>query len=210
MKKIISVLGALTVASSPTIVLRNITPHKTQNLNNIVQKTNQLKNNINSITIHRCSRLNFWFSVYLTNSGYNGFSGFLDQISFKLSDDNYHAWPIFLFQYLDDDDFNHPMPGLNDHLKHGFFHYALPFADRLETHMGGFGNMWEDDSRTTFNMSSSWGTWGTFGQTVDNQWNADRAASKPLVGIQFNFAFDWYGANGYETDTPSFNITMAS
>ncbi len=207
MKKIITILGALTVASSPSIALKNIIPHKTQNLNNILpSKSNWEDNNI-SVGID--NRSEFKFSVHLTNGAYNGFSGFLDQISFSLSEYNYHAWPIYLFQWLDDDDFDNIFPGLNDHTKHGFFHYPVVFSNRLEEHMGHFGSFFDDKSDTAFHMSTSWGQWGTFGQTVDNKWNADRAASKPLIGINFNFEFT-YKYDYYTTEAPSFQILMAS
>ncbi len=208
MKKMITVLGALTVASAPTILLANIVSHKTQNLVNVIKKSNWENNNI-SVSID--NKAVFKFSVYLTNGDYNGFSGFLDQISFSLSEYNYHAWPIYLFQWLDDNDFQQgPMPDLYNHEKQGFFHYPLVFSNRLETYMGHFGSLWDDKSATAFNMASSWGTWGTFGQTVDNQWNADRAASKPLIGINFNFEFIYdEPIDQYGTYPPSFQIFMS-
>ncbi len=210
MKKIITILGALTVASTPTIFLKNINLHKTQNLGNVIKKTSNGINNAISAADH--SRYWFKFTVTLSSSDYNGFSGFLDQILFKLSDYNYHAWPLYLFQWLDDDDFHSgPMPSLNNHTKLGFFHDPLPFSQRLETNMYHFGDFWDDKSDTAFKMSTCWGQWGTFGQTVDNQWNADRTAEKPLLGITFNFNFGYLGrTSGYQTGTPSFHIIMAS
>ncbi len=209
MKKIITILGALAVASSPTIVLRNTVPHKTQNLQNVLKKASNWENNTISVSSEHWNV--FEFSVHLTNGAFNGFSGFLDQISFSLSEYNYHAWPIYLFQWLDDNDFNSPMPDLGHHTKQGFFHDPMPWANRLETYMGNFGKPLESRSDTAFDMSSSWGTWGSFGQTVDNQWNQDRAASKPLIGINFKFGFDYSSQDeNYTTETPSFQILMSS
>ncbi len=211
MKKMITVLGALAVAPSPTIVLKNIAPHQTQNLENVVAKISNPENN--DITDILDTSYYFEFTVYLTSSDYNGFSGFLDQIVFKLSDYNYHAWPLYFFQWLDDNDFNTSsyLPNLNYHTQHGFFHNPIVWANRFENHMGHFGSWTDDKSDTAYNMSTCWGQWGTFGQNVDNQWNQDRAASKPLIGIKFNFGFRYSQHEFYySTETPSFNIIMAS
>ncbi len=210
MKKIITILGALTVASTPTIVLKNIAPHQTQNLLKAVTKKSNWE--YNNISVSQATDYYFKFTAYLTNGSYNGFSGFLDQICFNLSDYNYHAWPLYFFQWLDDDDFHSgPMPGLNHHTMHGFWNRPLPYDQRLETYMGHFGSYTDDKSDTAYNMSTCWGQWGTFGQNVDNQWKADCAAKKPLVGVRFNFGFR-YSQNQfyYWTETPSFNIIMAS
>ncbi len=206
MKKIITIFGALAVASSPTIALRSIAPHKTQKLHYITKKTNDIVNN--DISVLTAVRTEFKFTVTLSSSDYNGFSGFLDQISFKLSDYNYHAWPLYLFQWLDDDDYHSgPMPALNSHTKHGFFHDPVIWPQRLETCMSDYGFHYDDKSDTAFDMSTCWGQWGTFGQTVDNAWNAGRAASKPYVGIIFNFDFlyskNW---NLYSTVAPTYYI----
>ncbi len=204
MKKIINIFAALTVMNAYH-VLKNIASDKTQNL--VINKTSN--GGPNGMWFTKDTSDQFWFSVYLTNSDYNGFSGFLDQISFSLSDDNYHAWPLYFFQWLDDDDFHSgPMPALNSHTKHGFFHWPLPFTERFETNMGHFGSWTDDKSDTAYHMSINYGLWGTFGQNVDNQWNADRAASKALIGVQFDFAFDYYGTT-YETDPPDFDIIIA-
>ncbi len=209
MKKIITILGALTVASTPTITFKNIAFHKTQNLDNVIKTASN--GDYNFINVLVDTRYEFKFYAHLTNSDYNGFSGFLDQISFSLSDYDYHAWPLYLFQWLDDDDFHSgPMPGLNSHTKHGFWHRPLIYAQRLETVMGHFGSLWDDKSDTAFSMSSSYGLWGTFGQTVDNQWNADRAASKPLTGIELHFEFIYdEPVSKYGTYPPSFQILMS-
>ncbi len=205
MKKIITVLGALTVASAPTILLTNIVPHKTQNLGNVIKKSNWENNNI-SVSID--NKAVFKFSVYLTNSDFNGFSGFLDQISFSLSDYDYHAWPLYLFQWLDDDDFHSgPMPALNSHTKHGSFNDPITWSNRFEEHMGHFGSLWDDKSDTAYHMSINYGLWGSFGQTVDNQWNADRASSKPPTGINLHFDFIYdEPIDQYGTYPPSFQI----
>ncbi len=210
MKKIITVFGALTVASTPTIALQRITMHKTQNLQNVITKISNSENN--NITVINDSDYFFNFNVYLTSSDYNGFSGFLDQIVFKLSDYNYHAWPIYLFQWLDDDDFHSgPMPELKQHTAQGYFHDPITWSSRLEEHMGDFGSWTDDKSDTAYHMSINYGKWGSFGQTVDNEWNADRAASKPLIGINFKFmfAYDFLVRDQYETFPPSFKIIMS-
>ncbi len=206
MKKILTMLGALAIASTPTIALKNIVLNKTQNLQNILTKSSYTAVT-NSIELLDHTDYELSFVVRLSNSDYNGFSGFLDQISFKLSDLDYHAWPIYLLQWLDDDDFDHPMPGLNSHTKHGFFHYPLVFSQRFETNMGHFGSWLDDKSSTAFKMASSYGLWGTFGQTVDNQWNTDRAHSVPLLGIQFTFGFMYDTIkDNYSSTTPIFRI----
>ncbi len=197
--------GALTVASTPTIALQNLLPHKTLNLQNILSKTND--GFPNSISVSEDNYHQFYFFVTLSNSDYNGFSGFLDQIVFKLSDYNYHAWPLYFFQWLDDDDFHSgPMPALNSHTAHGFFHYPFAWSNRLEEHMGHFGCIWDDKSDTAYHMSINYGLWGTFGQNVDNQYKAAVAAHK-AVGIYLNFAFFFEGGYGpYYTYPPSFKI----
>ncbi len=204
MTKIITILGALTVASTNTIAFRDIAPYQTKNLQSVLAKSNDDVPNYIFVAYNERWEFKFW--VHLNNSDYNGFSGFLDQISFNLSDFNWHAWPIYLFQWLDDDDFYHPMPGLNDHTKHGFFHWPFPYDIRLETFMAHFGAKSDDKSHTAFHMASSWGTWGSFGQNVDNQWNAAVAAHKAL-GITFHFDFEWYADyQGYVTIPPTFTI----
>ena len=207
MKKILTIFGALAVASSPALAL-NIAPHQTQKLKNVLKTTSNFEGN--TITVFNDTKQNFKFSVFVTNSEDNGFSGFLDQISFSLSEYDYHAWPVYLFQWLDDNDFwSTPFPDLNGHTKHGFFNYPMVWANRLEEYMGHFGATFDDKSETAFKMASSWGLWGTFGQTVDNQWNQDRAASKPLTGVTFNFEFNWNGDDVYSTVTPTFEIHMS-
>ena len=206
MKKMLTMIGVLAVASTPTIGLKNIVINKTQNLQNILTKSSYTAVT-NSIELLDHTDYKLSFVVRLSNSDYNGFSGFLDQISFKLSDFDYHAWPIYLLQWLDDDDFGHPMPGLNSHTKHGFFHYPFVFSQRFETNMGHFGSWLDDKSSTAFKMASSYGLWGTFGQTVDNQWNTDRAHSVPLLGIQFTLGFMYDTIKtSYSSTTPIFRI----
>ena len=205
MKKIINIFWTLTVVLTHTIVLKNIDFDKTQNL--VIKKIN---GGPNGMWFTKDTSYKFDFSVYLTNSDYNGFSGFLDQMAFNLSDYNYHAWPIYLFQWLDDDDFHTgPFPELYCHTKQGFFHWPLPFTERFETNMGHFGSWTDDKSDTAFNMATCWGQWGTFGQNVDKQWNADRAASKPLIGVLFDFAFNYSESSSYSTDPPDFDIIIA-
>ncbi len=212
MKKTLTVLSALAITASPAIAL-NATAHRTQNLQNILTKVSSKASTVvdNHIVTDGVSNKDFGFTVYLSNSIYNGFSGFLDQIAFKLSDYNYHAWPLLFFQWLDDDDFNHPMPGLNDHLKHGFFHWPIGFGDRLETLMSGFGSMWQDKSDTAYHMSTSYGEWGTFGQNVDNAWNA-AVAKQTVAGISLDFSFHYEepDGSGYWNDPPSFNLILNS
>ena len=205
MKKIITILGALTVASTPTIVLKNINPHKTQNLHNVITKTS---NGIsNAISVSTDSRTEFRFSITLGKNNYNGFSGFMNQITFKLSDYDYHAWPLYFFQWLDDNDFeNAPFPNLNLHTKQGFFHDPFVWANRLENHMGHFGSPLDDKSDTAYNMSICWGQWGTFGQTVDNKWSADGALPQ-VTGIYFYFSFGFDEQHDiYTTNDPSFKL----
>ena len=207
MKKILNMLGVLTLASTPTIALKNIIPHQTPNLQNILTKSSYATVN-NSIELLDHTDYKLSFVVRLSNSDYNGFSGFLDQITFSLSEYDYHAWPIYLLQWLDDDDFDSPpMPMLTLHTKHGFYHYPLVWSNRFEEHMGHFGSWLDDKSYTAFKMASSYGLWGTFGQTVDNQWNTDRAHSVPLLGIQFTLGFMYDSIkHNYSTTTPIFRI----
>ncbi len=205
MKKIITIFGTLAMASSPTIALRNIVPHKTQNLHNIFTKTNS--GIANSISVSKQTNYDFDFSVTLSNSDYNGFSGFLNQIVFKLSDYNYHAWPIYLFQWLDDNDFHSgPFPDLKQHTAQGFFNDPCIWAQRFETYMGYFGDWLQDKSDTAFHMATCWGTWGTFGQTVDEAWNT-AVADKTAAAIHFDFGFK-YDPKYYDYTTipPVFNI----
>ncbi len=204
MKKVITILQALAITVTPALSLHAFL-NKTQNLKNVVTKISHPE--YNDITDIHDTSYYFEFTVYLTSSDYNGFSGFLDQIVFKLSDDNYHAWPLYFFQWLDDDDFQSgPMPELKQHTAQGFFNDPITWASRLENHMGHFGSYLDDKSDTAYHMSINYGLWGTFGQNVDNQWNADRAAKKPLIGIHFNFAFTYDGNNGYKTKEPFFSI----
>ncbi len=205
MKKIITIIGALNVASTPTIALKNIAPHQTLNLQNILKSPNSGIDNLICNVVATDHKLNF--SVDLNISDYNGFSGFLDQISFNLSDDNWHAWPLYFFQWIDDDDFHSgPMPALNSHTKHGFFHDPMIWGHRLETYMGHFGLWTDDKSDVAYYMATSWGSWGDFAQNAENTYNKAVVAHTAL-GITFNFGFTYNSdTEDITTIPPSFNI----
>ncbi len=209
MKKTITILGALVLTGCPALTL-DTTAHKTQNFENILNRANPPATNLfsNEIDLVTCTDYVFKFDVILNNSVYNGFSAYLDQVYFLLSEYNYHAWILYLLQWLDDGDFHvGPMPDLHAHAKYGYINWPVPFNCRLEWCMSHFGAWQDNKSQTAFSMGSSWGQWATFGQNVDNQYKAAEAA-KTAYGIDFQFGFNYTGRY-YTTDTPSFYIIKA-
>ncbi len=205
MNKIFTVLGALTIASAPIISL-NVGANKTQKLTNTLKPASKKAvGGVSNSFFDICATDNdLIFSLTLSNDINYGFTGFLDEISFNLSDYNYHAWPIYFFQWLDDDDFNAgTFPELSNHTKHGFYNWPFAFNYRFETIMGHFGSFWDDKTDTAFKTFTSYGKWGSFGQSVDNAYNKAFAAHQ-AAGIGFYFAFHY--DSGYSVKRLGYSI----
>ncbi len=209
MKKTITILSALAMTASPALAL-NVVNHKTQNLQNIlnpsISKSNVTVNN--DIVVQSVSSYQFYFQARLNNSNYNGFPGFMSQISVSSSAKN---WVIFFFQWLDDNDFHcGPFYDLNKYTNHGFFHNPMIFSNRLEEHMGHFGFWLNDKSETAFNMltgKNNYKYFASFGKYVVNTYNNGVATGK-VAGIMLNFGF-LYG-NGYTVLQPNCALIMNS
>ncbi len=207
MKKTITIFGVLAIASAPTLAL-NITPHKIQNLQNILKQTATKTNGAvnNQIVVQALSSEHFKFEMILGNSTYNGFPGFMNQLVISHSYQG-RGWGAFFFQWLDDDDFHTgPFPELNSHTAHGFFHDPLVWGNRLENHMGHFGGLFDDKSDTAWDMIYEYLNWNPFGKNVENTYNKDASSGK-VAGISFEFAFS-YDGNQYFAANPTFNVIM--
>ncbi len=211
MKKTITILGALALAASPALAL-NVAPYTTQNFQNILQPT-IAKSNVtvnNNIVVQSVSSYQFYFQAQLSNSNYNGFSGFLGQITFKLSDYNKHAWPVYFFQWLDDNDFQTAFfPELNHHTQQGFFHNPIVWANRLEKNMSHFGSCLDDKSQTAYNMiinSDPKYYLENFGSNVEKTYIEDAKTGK-VAGIDLNFGFTYHRGH-YSVVQPNFVIIM--
>ncbi len=209
MKKTITILSALAMTCSPALAL-NVVNHKTQNLQySILKATTNTKvkpNNVvnNDIVVQSVQRHQFYFQARLSNSTYNGFPAFMNQIVIH-SPLTQQAWGIFFFQWLDDNDFNGNFPDLGDHTKQGFWHEPMVWANRLETHMGHFGSLFDSKTGTAWNMIGTGVFWPTFGQNVENTYNKD-AATGNVAGIELNFGFTY--TSTYHAVEPNFVITM--
>ncbi len=170
-----------------------------------IKKTNPVVNN--KIVVHKVGDYQFSFDAVLSNSTYNGFQGFINQINVPIYSYNNHGWGLYFMQWLDDDDFNYPFPGLNSSTKHGYWNMPMTWAARLETQMGHFGSFLEDKSYTAFYMTKAYNDWVNFSINAVNAWNIAMASAEGTTGITFSFSFTYNPNNfDYTAKTPSFTI----
>ncbi len=203
MKKTITIFGALAIASSPAIA-SSVAPYKTQNFQNILQPTIAKANGpvTNEIITQVDSGDSFYFQARLNNSTYNGFPAFMNQIKAT-------SWPLYFIQWIDDDDFHTgPFPELSKHTAHGFFHDPVIWANRLENHMGHFGDVIDDKSDTAYNMINGYYAQkylGSFGTNVEKAYNQVAKTGK-LAGIEMNFGFTYAFGDRYTVKQPNYLI----
>ncbi len=209
MKKIITILGTISIAGSPALALNSVS-YKTQNFQNILQPTIAKSNGSvnNDIIVQSVSSYQFYFQARLSNSTYNGFPGFMNQIKvgpWPLS------WPLYFFQWLDDDDFDTMFfPELQQHTAQGFFHDPMVWANRLEEHMDHFGAWYDYKSNTAHNMISgknAASSWKGFGKHVVSTYN-NAAATGNVAGIMLNFGFTYDGSK-YSVVKPNCDVIMS-
>ncbi len=184
MLKILNIIGSLCLASSPCLALSNMKP-KTEN-HQIIKTIKTTSNVDNDITTFAWSMWSLRWRITLSNSSYNGFTGYLNQIDYQPTwhhQDNGYAY--FFFQWLDDDNFGGAFPGLNSYTQHGFFHWPFKSNDCLVHHMGNFGPS-EGQTAVAFNM-----IYWINNSFLVNAANAYKSTPN-VQGIQFlfNFAFD--------------------
>ncbi len=218
MKKTITIFGVLALAGSSVLSL-NALPYKTQNLQNILQST-IAKSNVtvnNDIVTQIATSDYFYFQARLSNSTYNGFPGFMDQIAvFPYTIE----WALFFFQWLDDNNFStsqhylieHHFPDLNKFTEHGFFHNPITWSNRLDEHMGHFGSWRDNKTDTAYNMIRGWDPNRyliKFGSTVEGAYNQAAKTGK-VAGIDLNFGFTYSvrTSNLYTVAKPNFVIIM--
>ncbi len=206
MKKTITILGAIAIAGAPALALNNV-PYKSKNLQNILQvaTTATAKPNIvvnNDIIVQSVSNDQFNFDVTLSNSDYNGFPGFMNQIDIS-SITTGQAWAIFFFQWLNDNQFIGNFPDLNQHTKQGAFHSPFAYSSRLETYMKNFGIVLHNKSTIAWNMIKVASFWKAFGQNVETVYNR-LAPVADVAGIQFYFKFSYHST--YFAEKPYFTI----
>ena len=205
MKKTITVLGAIAIAGSPVLVL-SVAPYRNQNLQNILQVTanpNIVVNN--DIIVQAVKKSQFNFEVHLSNSTYNGFPGFMSQISIQ-SIWPQREWGIFFFQWLNDNSFKGDFPNLQQYTKKGFYHEPFAKAKRLEAYMGHFGNPFDNKTGAAWSMVWAGTFWKTFGNNVESTYKKDATTGK-LAGVKFNFSFS-YANDVYGAKKPSFKVVM--
>ncbi len=212
MKKTITILSALAITGSPALAL-NAVNHKTQNLQNICKPTaTKVTPNgvVNDVIDQLVSSYHFYFQVRLSNSAYNGFPAFMNQIA--IDTQWQYPWPAFFFQWLDDNDFHkigNEFPDLSKHTTHGYYHIPLVYSNRMEEHMGHFGSMWDGKSSTMRCMiwSATTSFWTTYSQNVETTYKKEAATGK-VAGIMLNFGFSYDGS--YHAVNPNFAFIMNS
>ncbi len=211
MKKVITILGAIAIASSPALSL-NVFNNKTQNFQNISKPTADysdlvVHNNIISLAI---AKEYFFFKVVLSNSTYNGFPGFMNQITVPPM---VIDWVVFFFQWLNNNSFKtRYFPDLNKFTYQGFFNNPVTRKNRLGRHMRfygrRFGNHRRNNAFNAYRMitrSQQNHYLDNFGETVENTYNQDAKTGK-VAGIVLNFGFKYDGS--YSVVKPTFNVIM--
>ncbi len=204
MKKNLTILSALAITGSPVLAL-NVVNHKTQNLQTIlpssIAKSNVTVNN--DIVVQSVSSYHFYFQVRLGNSIYNGFPAYMRQIAVC------YNWPVFFFQWLDDNNFsNDYFPELNHYTKQGFWHAPMVWSNRFEEHMGHFGAWNQGKSCTAYDMLTGTNAnkyLPNFETSAEETYNRAVATGR-LAGIMLNFGFLY--ANGYTVEQPNFELIM--
>ncbi len=205
MKKTITILSALAITGSPALAL-NLVQHKAQNFQNILKpilaKSNETVSN--DIISQSVSSHYFYFQARLSNSTYNGFPAFMNQI--KVDGD----WTAYFFQWLNDDDFNiNWLPELKDHTQHGFFHNPVTSSNRLSEHMGHFGCWSSGVNETAYDMINGKDAQQyltNFGSTVEAAYNQAAKAGN-VTGIDLNFGFTYdVSYSGYIVKQPNYVI----
>ncbi len=208
MRKTITILSALAITGSPALAL-NITTYNTQNLKNIFKPatTTTSKSNgvANTIITQDDETDRFFFQARLSNSTNNGFPAFSNQIGVYYPWWPQQQWPIFFFQWLDDNNYNGNFPNLSQFTKHGYFHDPISWPNRLDEHMGPFGDVFDNKSNCAFNMilAGKGSFWNSYAENVQNTYNKD-AASGNVIGIDLNFGFTYDG--DYHAVKPNFVI----
>ncbi len=158
-----------------------------------IKQASLFKSKTNAVTnqfiVHLAQSYHWQFSVQLSNSTYNGFPGFMDQIQIPAPVYNIHMRQFF-FQWLDDNDFScqYHWPDLNwsTGTKYGNWHYPFVFGTRLETHMGHFGPWSFGFSETADDATKS--ITDSFLTAAEN---AYKSAVNP-AGILFNFNWTFH------------------
>ncbi len=202
MKKTITILSALAITGSPALAL-NVVNHKTQNSQNIlhpsIAKSNVTVNN--DIVVQSVSSYHFYFQARLSNSTYNGFPGYLNQIDTTSK--------TSFFQWLDDNNFGGDFPNLNQYTQHGFFHDPMTWSNRLDEHMGHFGFWADNKTATAFNMLNGTNSYKYLSNFVDQAEKAynQAAATGKVAGIMLNFGF-LYSGGTYSVVQPNFVVIM--
>ncbi len=202
MKKTITILSALAITGSPALAL-NIVNHKTQNFQNIIINPATSKSNVvvnNNIIVQSVSCYHFYFQARLSNSTYNGFPGYLNQIDTTSTQS--------FFQWLNDNNFGNYFPDLNQFTQHGFFHDPMVWSNRLEEHMGHFGAFYDNKSATAYDMIHGTNYYKYLSNFVDQAEEAynQAAATGKVAGIMINFGFLYKSV--YTVEKPNFVVIM--
>ncbi len=212
MKKTITIFGALAIASSPAIA-SSVAPYKTQNFKNILKPTLAKSNETvsNAIVVQSVSSYHFYFQARLSNSTYNGFPGFMNQIQVAPFTIPYKTeWITFFLQWLADNDYttsDYHFPDLNQFTKHGFFNDPITWSSRLDEDMGHFGSWSDNKTETAYSMIH--GTngdlyLGKFGDSAEAGYNQAAKAGN-VAGIMLNFGF-LYGDDTYTVEKPNYAL----
>ncbi len=204
MKKTITILSALAMTGSPALAL-NVVSHKTQNFQTILKPATptRVKPNVivnNDIVVQSVSSYHFYFQARLSNSTYNGFPGYLNQIDTTSTQS--------FIQWLNDNNFGGDFPNLSQYTQHGFFHDPVPWSNRLEEHMGHFGAWYQSKADTAYNMINGINAYKYLSNFVDQAEEAYNkvAATGKVAGIMLNFGFLYKSV--YTVEKPNFALIM--
>ncbi len=158
------------------------TTHNLSLQNKLSNKTDPVTN---QIAVQLSTTGNFAFYVELSNSSYNGFPGFINQIKTGAKGFNVAH---FFFQWLDDNNFktSDHFPDLSQNTKAGYYHWPFVFTTRLETHMGYFGPLTYSESQVADKM-----IYDVNDSFITSAENAYNHASNPN-GIIFAFDFTYH------------------
>ncbi len=180
MLKILNVIGVLCLSSSPVLALKStVSYNKTQS---IIPKSSNISNAF--ITWEYSPTVLKW-KITLSNSIYDGFSGFMQRVSATKSFHGVnYGYALFFFQWLNNNNFGSWFPDLTNYpTKQGYFYNPFSSSERLDQHFFNFAGGAKDPNFTTFYMIFAISNY--FMECAYHDYTVARGAA----GIQFFFEF---------------------
>ncbi len=179
MLKILNVISTLCLSSSAVLSLNStVSYNKTQS---ITPKTSNISNAI--ITWEYSTTVLKW-KITLSNSIYDGFSGFMQRVSAtKTFDGVNYGYALFFFQWLNNNNFDH-FPDLTKYpTKQGSFYNPFSSNERLDQHFFNFDPWASSKSFKAFYMIFAISNF--FMECAYH----DYTVARGVAGIQFFFEF---------------------